>query len=248
MRGTRAALVAAWLVACGEVLPASPSVDAGDAGTPVDSDAATTDAGGGEASASCPAETCAGRPQPCVEWTFADNTCAPFEFAGNVDQTVHECTSGAMHLYADNTDDLWATASQPTPTAAYSSVRVAFRMRAVAWDGRRAVAIKIGTSTLASMKIDDLGTGVLTASLCRNTDATDCVKPSFGFAAKTDHLFVFELDPVNVKLSVDCAPLASIVTEGKLGTSSDLEIAFGHQDGEPFNGDVDDVMIWFKLL
>jgi hypothetical protein len=82
------------------------------------------------------------------------------------------------------------------------------------------------------------------AALC-TVDAQTCQPPTADFVPGTEHLFVFDVDPMTTKLSVDCKALASFPTLAQLVTNSDVDVELGHSDGNPFDGEVDDVLVWF---
>jgi hypothetical protein len=244
MRG-RGAIVVGCLAIGGAVwlAPACAQFTSSDAATGADgaADASDVDGANGDAALSCPAETCDGR-TGCTLSTFASGTCAPFAAAGDTEVTTQDCSSGKMHIAASGTNDLLMTASAPTPTSKYR-LRIAFRLSVADWDGHRALEIELAGNTLATMRIDNFA-GTMKAAHCK-ADTSTCVGSTADFPPGTEHLFVYDIDPTTTTLSVDCVVLGSFPTLDQLTTGSNVKIQFGHPDADPFDAEIDDVLVWF---
>lgn len=220
--------------------------DAGsDQAAPHDGGVPSTDAGGTDGATSdggpaCAAETCVDR-LGCVFDDFSAG-CSKWSFYGDLATTTHECVAGKLRIAAQNTDDILAVATHPTPTQPYR-VRVAARVTIADWDGGQLLAVTVGGSRVAELRADRLGPGTARVSLCDNSGCATAAPP---FAMGTEHLLALDLSSGGVTAFFDCAELATMLPLAPLQTESTLTVAFGRIDAQPIDGTIDDVLVWFK--
>lgn len=215
----------------------------GDAGSDAQApDAAIViDASADAADAGCSYPSCAGA-VTCVSEQFQSG-CGAFALNGDSDAMVTKtCTGGKVTLKADGTYDARAEATYVLPTAPYTSVRVGTRVVINDWDGEALLAYAIGVNELATIKAEyNDSFKQLTLRLCR-AGACDDSNRYIGPLDKQPRAIVIIATKDDVKLEVDCKPAGSL--KGiELATKVPLGVRFGHNDANPIDGTLDDVLV-----
>lgn len=213
------------------VEPAGGSAGDGGAG-----DAGSTDGG------ACAAESCADAGPSCRSEDFAAG-CGAFELGGDPKGVVHECTNGKLHIAARDTLDATATLWVDTPLVPFSA-RVSARIAVTKWDGGRMLRVTLGGTTSGFEVRAVLGAGGNPEfTLCDSTSG--CSPLAIASAPGKEHLFVFDLTPGALSVTVDCASAATRAAIA-LPVKSELQLEFGKVDADPVDGTLDDVVVSFR--
>lgn len=227
-----AALATVGVAACSSFGAVEPGEGTADGGT---ADASAADAG------ACASDSCADAGPSCRSEDFAAG-CGAFELGGDVNGVVRECTDGKLHVAARDTLDAVATLWVDTPLVPYSA-RVSARIAVKKWDGGRMLRVVLGGTSGFEVRAVLGVDGNPAFKLCDSTSG--CSPVAVTSAPGKEHLFVFDMTPGALSVTVDCASAATRAAIA-LPVKSSLEVEFGKTDADPIDGTLDDVVVSFR--
>ncbi len=223
----------------------TPSTSAGADGGADATTSSDAGPGGGDSGGKCETDACNAR--SCRRYDFEGGDCgADWTLGGDSpapsNPYARDCNGKRLHIAADDTQDVIASVSVPTPNVAFNAVRVSTRMNLADWDGKPVLVLTLEGKRIAVLKAntDILGDGFLL--LC---DGGGACSEQVPFPFDEEHVVLIEVTASAATLSVDCVQRAK-VAGGKLTPSSYAELAFGHADANPLDGTFDDVAVVFR--
>ncbi len=209
--------------------------------TPFKGTDATDDGGAGDAAVGmCAAQQC---PPSCHFDDFSAGHCpGDWKQSGNIGMAgvVWDCTTGKLHLVADNTLDVFADLDVDVPNQT-QVIHISATITITSWSPKKPVlTITLGSSTatlFGEMNVKG------NPQLVTCTDNVQCT-PTVATTRGAPHRFTFDLSSSGVVATVDCAD-ATTLGGFQLG-SSNLHLRFGAADGTPIDGTLDDVQVSFE--
>jgi hypothetical protein len=152
-----------------------------------------------------------------------------------------ECTSGKLHVAAQDTLDAWGTLDVDAPAVPYW-LRVAARIAVTAWDGGRVLWLEIRDYPYSGapfeLRAGPGDNGFPAFSLCSAAGCSAEVEVRAG----EEHLFVIDVRPEGTTATIDCQPLGTAPSV-ELRVSAVLHFEFGKLDAAPIDGTLDDLVI-----
>lgn len=210
---------------------------------------------GGAVETGADAATCAvlpcskGREGLCTSFDFADPGCPGMEIDGNAPASAARC-DGALRFLVTNTDDK-SVMTRMTPRLKSRS-HVSFVASINDWIGlansaeRRLVDLA-SNGTLVTVRASTR-TEKVVLELCEVTN-TNC--KTLAPKLERNQRFVVELvvDPNGAtRMLVDCVEVGTAKALTGAVVDADFKVTFGATDGQPLDGTIDDLTIWFEPL
>jgi hypothetical protein len=206
--------------------------------------------GGADATASdagvCAEETCTSSVSFCNAYDFTATSC-PAEWGPGGDpdaaDVFRRCDDGALHIVAKDTLDATMTLEEKAPDTAWAA-RIWFRLTAHEVDDHPIATIVLEGNVIAVLNAAS-SPGGHRFTFCQGFKGP-CVTDTIDLPPGEEHLWTLDVNRFAVDASVDCKHFASLTPPATLPPKSNLDVVFGHQDGDPFDADYDDVVVKFR--
>ncbi len=163
---------------------------------------------------------------------------------------IGRCDGGDVYVHAADTFDVTASLSITTPSRPYSA-HVSAKIGVSDWDDAPVLAVEIGNRVATWIGVTEGLDGVSMGYHLCGPELPDgglgaCDAHEFK-ARKGDppHEFVIDLTPSSTTLTFDCGDKTS-VPAAPLPPGVDFDVVFGHIDGNPIDGTLDDVLVQFR--
>ena len=187
----------------------------------------------------------------CKSWDFSGSKC-PAELSFTTDSappTVIVTCNDSLRIFATDTRDVDVTLSVKAP-ASTSSVHASAKATINEWkdvngDRRRVMQISTDGGVIAEVHATT-ASGSVVYSLCQ-AGGSACQPATGTVVETTPHRVTLDVTRSGkVTFSIDCVEIATFESGIMPLPNKDFDLSFGDTDGQPLDGNFDDVVVDFN--